>query len=348
MTDDTPHISYPDLLPTVVEALIFASDEPLSARTIAQILRDEFGTLPGEQPALFDTPETAVQEEAVPEESEVQPEEAETSDEGEGAQEVERTTNDLAEAAEDLSRRRTRAPQRTLEPRTITATVRRLNSEYEEGGRAFRIIELAGGYIFATTRDVGEYVALLSKQNQRRRLSAAALETLSIIAYRQPVSKPEVELIRGVGCDQVLANLMEKNLVAIVGRGEGVGRPLLYGTTDDFLRTFGLRALGDLPKLREIEELMEQNVLVPVPADVVTVDRDSNAEEIEAQVGAAGHAHHEQERNSAESDHEEMGNAESADASTPESEAVPDSPKDPADEPRSGNATEQTVDASTH
>lgn len=315
MTDGTD-ITSPrtDTLPTVVEALIFASDEPLSARVIAQLLRDEFGTLPGDQPALFDesSPAAPANEDG---ESEAAPLAAPEQDEEMMSQEVERTTNDLADAAEELTRRRPRGPQRVLEPRAVANIVRQLNSEYDESGRAFRIIELAGGYIFATTREVGEYVALLSKQNQRRRLSAAALETLAIIAYRQPVAKPEVELIRGVGCDQVLANLMEKNLVAIVGRGEGVGRPLLYGTTDDFLRTFGLRALGDLPKLREIEELMEQNVLTPAPADVVTIDPDSDIEEIEAQVGAAGHT--QSEANEAEETIEPTVDTSTTDAAEP-------------------------------
>jgi len=330
MSDNTAHIPQANLLPTVVEALIFASDEPLSARALAQLLRDEFGTLPGDQPALFETPVTVVQE------TEEEPAESAPSPA------IEHTTDDLADAAGEIARRRTRGPQRVLEPRTIAATVRELNEGYEESGRAFRIIELAGGYIFATTRDVGEYVALLSKERGRRRLSAAALETLAIIAYRQPVSKPEVELIRGVGCDQVLANLMEKNLVAIVGRGEGVGRPLLYGTTDDFLRTFGLRALGDLPKLREIEELMEQNVLIPVPADVVTIDPESDIEEIEARVGAAGHSPEENlDGEAVETEQFQSGNG-SEENLTVEVEEPEQS--------RSGNddMSEQTVDASTH
>ncbi|MBS1910775.1 MAG: SMC-Scp complex subunit ScpB [Bacteroidetes bacterium] len=171
----------------------------------------------------------------------------------------------------------------------VRVLIAELNEEYDATGRAFRIVEVAGGFQFATTRDFGEYVALLSKEKLRRRLSPAALETLAIIAYRQPVAKPEVEAIRGVNCDQVLLSLMEKNLVAITGRSEGVGRPLLYGTTEDFLRVFGLKGLGDLPKLREIEELMEEGAFSPEKAEVITVDRDSDASEIEALVSAAGH-----------------------------------------------------------
>lgn len=177
----------------------------------------------------------------------------------------------------------------SIDQRYIRMLIEELNQDYDETGRAFRIVEVAGGFQFATTRDFGEYVALLSKEKSRRRLSPAALETLSIIAYRQPVSKPEIEAIRGVNCDQVLLNLMEKNLISITGRSEGVGRPLLYGTTEEFLRIFGLNNVGDLPKLRELEELMEENVLSPERAEVVTVDQNSDVAEIEAKVGAAGH-----------------------------------------------------------
>ena len=122
----------------------------------------------------------------------------------------------------------------------------------------FRIIEIAGGYQFATRPDVAAYVSRLYKDRSRRRLSGAALETLSIIAYKQPVSKSDIENIRGVNCDEVIKSLLEKNLITITGRAESVGRPLLYGTTQDFLRHFGLGSMRDLPKPREIEELLKE------------------------------------------------------------------------------------------
>jgi segregation and condensation protein B len=150
-------------------------------------------------------------------------------------------------------------------------------------------------------RKYGEYVALLSKEKSRRRLSAAALETLAIIAYRQPVSKPEIEAIRGVNCDQVLLNLMEKNLVVITGRSEAIGRPLLYGTTEDFLRSFGLNNLSDLPKLREIEELMETDAFSAESTQVVMIDQETDVEEIEARVGAVGHQSTDEEEDGEES-----------------------------------------------
>jgi segregation and condensation protein B len=150
---------------------------------------------------------------------------------------------------------------------TIHVGVQHLNSIYEQDARSFRIVEIAGGYQFATRAEYSEYVARLSKEKSRRRLSGAALETLAIVAYKQPVSKVDIENIRGVNCDEVLKSLLEKNLVTITGRAEAVGRPLLYGTTTDFLRHFGLHDLTDLPRPREIEELMKEESIKATTLD---------------------------------------------------------------------------------
>jgi segregation and condensation protein B len=138
----------------------------------------------------------------------------------------------------------------------IEETVDLLNKNYEEQNFSFRILRIANGYLFATTKDYSKYVGYLSSEKSKRRLSQAALETLSIIAYKQPITKPEIESIRGVNSDYILNTLLEKNLVNISGRAESVGRPLLYSTTDEFLKYFGLNKLSDLPKPREIEEIM--------------------------------------------------------------------------------------------
>ncbi len=141
----------------------------------------------------------------------------------------------------------------------IEECVNALNDSYKKQNNAFRILNIANGYLFATTEDNAKYVGYLSSERTKRRLSPAALETLSIIAYKQPVTKPELETIRGVNSDHILSSLLEKNLIAISGRAETVGRPLLYGTTNEFLRYFGLNTLSDLPKPREIEEIMEDD-----------------------------------------------------------------------------------------
>ena len=134
-----------------------------------------------------------------------------------------------------------------------------LNENYSRQNNAFRILKIANAYLFATTEDNAKYVGYLSSERTKRRLSPAALETLSIIAYKQPITKPELESIRGVNSDHIISALLEKNLIAIKGRAETVGRPLLYGSTDEFLKYFGLNNITDLPKPREIEEIMEDD-----------------------------------------------------------------------------------------
>lgn len=139
----------------------------------------------------------------------------------------------------------------------INNTVDKLNQIYQDSGHAFRIRQIADGFIFATNPDHAKYVGYLSLAKSKRRLSSAALETLAIIAYKQPITKPDLEQIRGVNSDYTLNTLLEKNLITIKGRAETVGRPLLYVTTDEFLKYFGLNKLSDLPKPREIEEIMK-------------------------------------------------------------------------------------------
>lgn len=139
----------------------------------------------------------------------------------------------------------------------IHSAVEELNNKYEMSENSFKIKKIANGFIFATTEINAKYVGFLSSEKSKRRLSQAALETLAIIAYKQPMTKPELEQIRGVNSDYILNTLLEKNLITITGRAETIGRPLLYGTTTEFLKYFGLFNLSDLPKPREIEEIMK-------------------------------------------------------------------------------------------
>jgi len=139
----------------------------------------------------------------------------------------------------------------------IEKSVESLNNNYEQENRAFLIKKIAEGYIFATREVYANYIGFLTIEKSQRRLSQAALETLSIIAYKQPITKPELESIRGVNCDYMLSTLLDKKLINIACRSESVGRPLLYKTTTEFLKYFALNNLGDLPKPREIEEIMQ-------------------------------------------------------------------------------------------
>jgi segregation and condensation protein B len=139
----------------------------------------------------------------------------------------------------------------------VDYTVNELNKCYDEQGISFCIQKIAKGYLFATRPENAKYVGYLSSEKSKRRLSQAALETLAIIAYKQPLTKPELENIRGVNSDYIIATLLEKNLITIAGRAETIGRPLLYNTTDEFLKYFGLYKISDLPKPREIEDIMK-------------------------------------------------------------------------------------------
>ncbi len=138
----------------------------------------------------------------------------------------------------------------------VSKAVAELNDRYVESGSSFRIRELAGGYQFFIMPEFTGYVQEMFSRTRKLRLTRAALETLAIVAYKQPVTKTEVELIRGVASDGVIHNLMEKKMLTIKGRAETVGKPLQYGTTDEFLKFFGLNKLIDLPKMSEIEELV--------------------------------------------------------------------------------------------
>ena len=176
---------------STIEALIFASDEPISENDIIRVIK------------------------------------------GIDGEEIEITSADIQNAIDEL------------------------NTKYESNKNSFRIIRIANGFLFATIDENAKYVGYLSSEKSKRRLSQAALETLAIIAYKQPVTKPELEQIRGVNSDYILNTLLEKNLITITGRAETIGRPLLYGTTNEFLKYFGLYNLSDLPKPREIEEIMK-------------------------------------------------------------------------------------------
>jgi segregation and condensation protein B len=140
----------------------------------------------------------------------------------------------------------------------IKKIIDELNLEYSKSNRAFHIMRLAGGYQMVTREAYSQWVSKLFQRRRKQKLSQPALETLSVIAYKQPVSKSEMDAIRGVNCDGVLRTLLERKLITISGRAEGPGRPLLYKTTAEFLRYFGVDTLSDLPKPREIEELVKE------------------------------------------------------------------------------------------
>ena len=140
--------------------------------------------------------------------------------------------------------------------RIASAIEQDLAEEYEKEGRGMRIIELDGAYQMCTSQDAYEYLIRIAKQPKKRILSDVLLETLSIIAYKQPVTKAEIEKIRGVSCDHAVSKLVEYSLVLELGRLDAPGRPMLFGTTEEFLRGFGIHSLTELPEMSQMQ--MEQ------------------------------------------------------------------------------------------
>jgi len=157
--------------------------------------------------------------------------------------------------------------------------VAELQQEYDAAGNAFSVVEFGGGWQIATRPDFAPVVEKLLKTRRVTRLSKAGLEVLAIVAYRQPLTRLEVDEIRGVNSSGALATLSERNLLTVVGRSQAVGNPLLYGTTREFLNHLGLKALGQLPSLPELEQMANDPESLKEFAN--EVGRDVTTEEIE-------------------------------------------------------------------
>ena len=148
----------------------------------------------------------------------------------------------------------------TLDEDKVEAALEALRAEYDDGDRAFEVVELAEGYQVLTRPEFAPYLERFDNVPRPSRLSGPALETLAIIAYRQPLGRLEVEYIRGVGASGVIRTLQERRLIDVVARGEGLGRPLLYGTTQHFLEHFGFRSLEDLPRPEELPIVLRDRI----------------------------------------------------------------------------------------
>jgi segregation and condensation protein B len=139
----------------------------------------------------------------------------------------------------------------------IKTAIDSLSRFYDEHFRSFEIVEVAGGYQVTTLPEFSATVKRLYKNKRKSKLSRAALETLAIIAYKQPVSRPEIEVIRGVSCGGVLLTLTDRELIIVSGRGDGIGKPFLYSTTKKFLEYLGLKNYRELPEIEEFETEVE-------------------------------------------------------------------------------------------
>ncbi len=170
----------------------------------------------------------------------------------------------------------------------VTESVERLNGLYSRLNRAFRVKIWAGGIRMATDPGYAEYIRAIYKQDRPKKLSRTLMETLAIIAYSQPTTKPEVDFIRGVDSDYAVRKLLEMGLVDIVGRSEAIGKPLLYGTSERFLEQFGLSELAALPKLKEIEELLDDPSLQRERMHLMALESGLDGERGEAETAPGG------------------------------------------------------------
>lgn len=191
--------------------------------------------------------------------------------EGSRSPEMARLEAVLLVARQPLSSRRLAQLARLADGTQARTLIRRLQSCYDAEGTAFRVEEFAGGFQLLTRPKFSGWLRRLGFAGAETRLSAPALETLAVVAYRQPVLRADIEAIRGVGCGEILRQLMDRDLVRIIGRAGELGRPFLYGTTKRFLQAFGLRNLEGLPRASELR--MAARVAVengPHEADEIT------------------------------------------------------------------------------
>ncbi|HKJ32308.1 MAG TPA: SMC-Scp complex subunit ScpB [Balneolaceae bacterium] len=163
-------------------------------------------------------------------------------------------------SAEDICRIISETDERLeLMPDDIEQIVNELNDEYNSAGRSFDIQFIGGGYTFSTDNRYYKWLQKFQHENVSRKVTPSALEALAIIAYKQPITKPEIDHIRGVDSGYIVRQLMEKELIKVAGRAERPGRPLLYKTNENFLKHFGLNSVEELPKPREINEILQDD-----------------------------------------------------------------------------------------
>jgi segregation and condensation protein B len=136
----------------------------------------------------------------------------------------------------------------------ITLHLNNISKKYLDKNFAIELAKVSNGYQFLTKKNYHQIISLLQMQRAKKKLSQAALETLAIIAYKQPVTKPDVEQIRGVNCDYSIQKLLEKELISIVGKSEAIGKPILYGTSSMFMDYFGINSIDELPQLKEFTD----------------------------------------------------------------------------------------------
>jgi segregation and condensation protein B len=186
----------------------------------------------------------------------------------------------LLVAREPLSTRKLSQYANLADATEARTLIRQLNEEYDHLGRAFRVEEVAGGFQLLTRPKFAAWLRRLETIPKETRLSAPALETMAVIAYRQPAGRAEIEAIRGVNCGEILRQLMDRDMIRITGRGHELGRPYLYATTKRFLQLFGLRSLDELPRAAQLRRSS------PSPSITSSANESPEGSEEESQVTA--------------------------------------------------------------
>jgi len=168
---------------------------------------------------------------------------------------------------------------------SLRQAIEELRADYDAGGRGLRIEQVAGGLRLTTRPEIAPFLHKFSRLRHRRRLSGAALETLAVVAYRQPITAPEIQEIRGVNPEGALKTLLERRLVRISGRKKVVGRPLLYSTTREFLVHFGLDNLDELPAIEEFEKILQAAAAREAAREFDTAPEETGAQDAMADGG---------------------------------------------------------------
>lgn len=254
-------------LPQIVEALLFASPEPLTTSALVRAIRTAAAakdTDEGDEPPA-DAPAPPLPEETDPTEIPAVPE----GSQGPG------DPGDAASSEPEAPEAQTLPPLGKVSDSQVLDALAELAAGYARDGRAFTLAERASGWRIFTRAEYGPWVRGLFPERRPHRLSQPALETLAIIAYRQPITKAAVEAVRGVSIDGPLQKLLDQNIIRIAGRADLPGRPLLYETTDLFFEHFGIRSVDDLPNASEL-----RRVALPVPDDEKPAERAAEQPEL--------------------------------------------------------------------
>ena len=168
--------------------------------------------------------------------------------------------------------------------------IKKLNTHYEKNKRSYIIQSIAGGYQITTLPKYDKWIKRMFDKSGKLTLSTAAIETLAIVAYKQPINRFNIESIRGVDCSGVIRTLLSKNLIKIKGRDDSPGRPLLYSTTNDFLENFGLNRISDLPKIKEVAELTDQDMLEKMKIDSLQLNQSDSSNDLSIDENSSSNA----------------------------------------------------------